>query len=103
MFPGPSSKRSRRSAIGSYRVADALPLDALDDAARVQSALVAPADALPWMGRLELDDRDVVEIRHGRSVRSAVTDGMLVLTHNGELAALGVAAGGVVRPKKVFL
>ena len=33
----------RRTAIGSYRVDDALPLDGLDDAAGVKTALVAPA------------------------------------------------------------
>jgi tRNA pseudouridine55 synthase len=93
----------RRTAIGTYRVEDALPLEALDDAERVRTALVAPADALPGFGRLDLGEAEVVEIRHGRPVRAAVPDGMLVLTHDGELAALGIAAGGVVRPKKVFL
>lgn len=93
----------RRTAIGGYSVDDALPLEALGDSERVRASLVAPADALPDMPRLDLSDDDVAHIRHGRALRAEAPDGPLVLTSGPELIALARADGGVVRPRKVFL
>ena len=95
----------RRTHIGSCDVGHAVPADLLDDAAAVAAAALAPLDALPGFPRHDIDERDLVEIRHGRVIQYAggTADGAtMMLAHDGALVALGVVDGHVVRPKKVF-
>jgi tRNA pseudouridine55 synthase len=93
----------RRTAIGAIDVADALPLQALADADRVEHALMSALDALGDMTSVNLSDDDVVHIRHGRSIPArAGIAGDVALAAHGELVALATADEERIRPRKVF-
>jgi tRNA pseudouridine55 synthase len=92
----------RRTALGDYRVEDALPLVALDDAVRVRAALIPPLDALAGMPRLPLDDDQLRYVRHGRALVLAHAPGTVALVAYGELVAIAEADGELIRPRKVF-
>lgn len=96
----------RRTAIGPHTAEHAVPLDALGDPARVEAAMVAPADALAHLPRAAVDAAGEADLRHGRAV--AVADGagedgtVALVSEGGVLLAVGERDGAVVRPRKVF-
>jgi len=100
----------RRTAIGAWRVEDAVAADELDDPARVSAAAVSPMAALRHLPRIEVDDEIAARLVRGQSVRisggtvpSDVEEGLPVaVAHGGELLAVGEAEDGVLRPRKVF-
>jgi tRNA pseudouridine55 synthase len=95
----------RRTAIGEHRVADALPLDALDDEARVRAALITPADAVRGMPRIEVDSDGAAAIAHGRAldVANAPDADPVAVVHAHALIAIASVRAGRVHPRKVFL
>lgn len=116
----------RRTRVGDHDVANAIPLDALDDAERVEEGAISCLDAVASMARIEIDADGVTEISHGRVVKlSAVVAGTLsvaspddartpvaslddarqpiALSHDGALVAIAELDGAVLRPKKVLL
>ena len=98
----------RRTRIGAHDVARAVPLDQLGDAARVAAALIAPADAVSHLASARVDERGEADLRFGRAVAigdAGIADGetVAVVGPGGGLLAIGEAAGGRVRPRKVFV
>jgi tRNA pseudouridine55 synthase len=95
----------RRTAVGSYRVDQAVSADELvADPDAVRRVLIQTLDALGSMPRVELSADDVAHIRHGRALaREVGVSGPVALAANGELVAIADAAGGTLRPRKVFL
>jgi len=96
----------RRTRIGAHDVARAVPVDQLGDEALVASALIAPADAVSHLASGRVDERGVTDLGFGRAVAvdTEIVDGqtVAVLGPDGALLAIGEAAGGRVRPRKVF-
>ncbi len=93
----------RRTAVGRFRVDDALDPGALEDAGAVEAALVAPRDALRHLPALELSDADRARIGHGQRLPVGETPaGLLALVHDGELVAIAEADRDAIRPRKVF-
>jgi tRNA pseudouridine55 synthase len=92
----------RRTAIGGFRVDEALAPEQLGDAGVVAGALVEPLDALRHLPVLELDAREVAEVRHGRSFPARAAAGLLALAADGRLVAIGHSDGARVRPRKVL-
>lgn len=93
----------RRTAVGAYDVAGAIPLDRLDDADAVEAALIEPLVALNGMATVELSEDDVVEITHGRRIRAVAPAGTVALAAHGRLLGIGLSDGsGTIRPKKVL-
>jgi tRNA pseudouridine55 synthase len=97
----------RRTHIGAHDVARAVPVDQLGDEALVASALLAPADAVSHLSHGRVDERGVADLGFGRAVAvdAEIADGetVAVLGPDGALLAIGEAAGGRVRPRKVFV
>ena len=94
----------RRTAIGDIDVDRAIQLEQLDDAERVQRAMIAPLAALGSLPRVNVSDSDVDHLRHGRRVDSHDdVSGTVAVAAHGELVAIGDAENGVIRPRKVFL
>lgn len=97
----------RRTRVGPHSVAGAVPLDALDDRARVDAAFLSPLHALAHLPRVTVDDAGIANLRFGRAVPSpddAPRETTIALASaDGELLALGERAGDVIRPKKVFV
>lgn len=96
----------RRTAVGSsYTVDRAVSADELvSDPDAVRRVLIPTLDALGSMPRVELSADDVAHIRHGRVLaRDVDVSGPIALAANGELVAIADAAGGMLRPRKVFL
>lgn len=96
----------RRTRIGAHDVDHAVPLDALGDEARVAAALLAPAEAVAHLPRVVADARGEADVAHGRPVAAPdgfAADGpVAVVSEAGALLAVGEAADGRVRPRKVF-
>ncbi|HEX8321192.1 tRNA pseudouridine(55) synthase TruB [Longimicrobium sp.] len=96
----------RRTRIGAHDVARAVPVDQLGDEALVASALIAPAGAVSHLAHGRVDERGVADLGFGRAVAvdAEIADGetVAVLAPDGGLLAIGEAAGGRVRPRKVF-
>jgi tRNA pseudouridine55 synthase len=96
--------RLRRTAIGSFDVLAAVPLDRLDDAAAVAGACIAPLEALRHLPRIDLDPEQATAIRHGRPVPrpAGASSGPAVLAAEDALLAIADVDEGVLRPRKVF-
>ncbi|HEY0672774.1 MAG TPA: tRNA pseudouridine(55) synthase TruB, partial [Longimicrobiales bacterium] len=93
----------RRISIGTHGVADAVPLAALGDAARVAAAAMTPQQALAHMPAVDLSEEQTRAIRFGRPVEDSVQrEGLVQLLHAGTLIAIAVPEGGRLHPHKVF-
>ncbi|HEY0020490.1 MAG TPA: tRNA pseudouridine(55) synthase TruB [Longimicrobium sp.] len=96
----------RRTRIGPHDVARAVPMDRLGEEDLVRAAMLAPAEAVMHLPRVVADERGEADLRHGRAVQAPegfAADGpVAVVSGGGELLAVGEAADGAVRPRKVF-
>ncbi len=95
----------RRTAVGSFRVDDALPADQLDVSAEVDRVWISALEALAHLPTLEVDEDQAVRLAHGREIiseSSFATDRPIALAREGQLVAVGRSDGGIVRPVKVF-
>lgn len=96
----------RRTRIGPHDVARAVPIDGLGDEDAVRQALIPPAEAVSHLPRAVVDVAGEADLRHGRAV--AAPDGfhaegpVALVSAGGGLLAIGEAADGRVRPRKVF-
>lgn len=89
----------RREAIGSLRVEDAVPLDAIGPA----TALLPPQAVLPGWPVRELSESELVAVGHGRAIGGAEGQGgSVLLLSGGQLAAVAESEGGQLRPVVVL-
>lgn len=92
----------RRTAIGRFRVEDALAPEQLDDAA-VRASLVTPLRSLDHLPDRALDEEEVRRIGHGQRLPAADQPaGVLTLSAAGELVAVAESDGQTIHPRKVF-
>lgn len=92
----------RRTRVGRFDVADAVPMDRLEDGAAVGAALLTPLEALAHLPTCTLETDQVRRVRTGQAVRLDVEEGVVALAEGGELVAVAESDGTVVRPRKVF-
>lgn len=106
----------RRTAIGPFRVEDALPVAELGDAARVGRARVTPLEALAHLPRVEVSASEAGRLGSGQALPlgtagpSAREDAgtepaegtLVVVAREGDLVAVAQVAGGLLKPRKVF-
>lgn len=93
----------RRTAIGPFDVADAVPMAELGDADAVRAAFLSPLDALGHLPRMALAGDQLRRVTHGQSLEvEDGPEGLVALVHDGELMAVAESDGRWVRPKKVF-
>jgi len=95
----------RRTAVGEWRVEDALPGAVLTAPARVAACAVRPLEALAHLPRVDVDDQVAGRLVLGQAVRLEAwpPSGVpLAVAHAGALLAIGEADEGVLRPRKVF-
>lgn len=96
----------RRTRIGGHDVATAVPAACLDDQEAVRKAWLPPTAALEHFVRVEVSPAQAREIGHGGPVAapdSLITGVSVAITQDGQLIAIGEVAGGMLRPRKVFL
>ncbi|MDX1495898.1 MAG: tRNA pseudouridine(55) synthase TruB [Longimicrobiales bacterium] len=98
----------RRTRVGAFSVDDALTVEDLEDADRVASARIVPADAMSHLPRVELDDAGAARIRHGQRVPVPAASlpgaaiGAVIAVLDDDLVAVARLEDGVLRPSKVF-
>lgn len=93
----------RRTAVGRFRVEDALPADRLEDASAVRTALVAPLRALDHLPVVELSEEERRRVGHGQRLPGAGRPrGLVTLADAGELVAVAESDGETLHPRKVF-
>jgi tRNA pseudouridine55 synthase len=97
----------RRTRIGPHDVARAVTMDGLGDEAAAVAAIISPAESVSHLARVQVDDHGRAELGFGRAVAGGegLAEGTavaLVDSASGALLAIGTAAGGRVRPRKVL-
>jgi tRNA pseudouridine55 synthase len=93
----------RRTSVGRHDIAHAVPLDALDDAERVQRAALTPLQALAHMETVTITADESRAIRFGQRIPRAGQPAEIVqLIHDGHLVAIARAEGDRWKPHKVF-
>lgn len=97
----------RRTAVGPFRVEDAVAASALQDAATVARAWIEPAAALAHLPQAEVTAEDAVRIGHGQTIGcpsalSGAAPGPIAALHAGALVAVVERDGDRLRPRKVF-
>jgi len=99
----------RRTVSGEFRVEDAVSLEALDAAAKNETApqlFVHPRRLLPEMPSVMADEENVAKIRHGRSVNLPdYSRAKLVKVFQGQAELIAIAsrvAGTLFHPKVVL-
>ncbi len=94
----------RRTAVGSFALADAVPLAALlDGACPLETALLPPAHAVAGWQRITLDDAGIRRIRNGLPVSAELdADEAQVCDTDGTLVALVRRTEQGWQPDKVF-
>lgn len=91
----------RRTAVGPFRVSDALPLSALSGSA---AALRAPLEAIPHLPRIGLDREAREKVAHGQPLPvPALADGHVALVHDDVLIAVAEQREGVLKPRVVLI
>ncbi len=104
----------RRTAIGPFRVEDALEESVLEQAGwgdrRVRASWRSPAEAVAWLPVRELNEEEDRRVRHGAAVAdptagSASAAGEpppVALLREGRLVAVAERRDGALQPRKVF-
>ena len=99
----------RRTVSGEFRVEDAITLEALEAAAKNETApqlFVHPRRLLPLMPSVTADEENVSKIRHGRSVNlPEYSRAKLVKVFQGQTELIAIAsrvAGTLFHPKVVL-
>lgn len=93
----------RRTAIGRFRVENAIALDQLADAEAVELAWIGPLDALAGMPRIEIGADDAGALAQGRAVEINGMPGTAAVSNDGRLVAIVDSDGRWIRPRKVFV
>jgi len=94
----------RRTRIGRWSVADALPPARLAETALPDSAVLELSDALDFLPAVSVSDSDVQKLVHGQALTIAdLPDGDIVRAlAGGKLVALLRRTGEQLRPHKVL-
>ena len=99
----------RRTAVGPFREADAVTLDALEARAESRRPAEAAVDrALGDLPEIRLDATQVVNIRNGNAVLLTGAGAPIALaeawvSHAGRAVAIGEVAQGKFQPHRVFV
>ncbi len=91
---GAHLRRLRRTAVGSFTVAEAHPLGSLE--------VLAPLQAMRDYAIVDLDDGTAAAVSHGRALDRFEGSGPWALSHRGELVAMYEAAGDRAKPAVVI-
>jgi tRNA pseudouridine55 synthase len=95
----------RRSAVGPFRLASAVPLDVLS-AENLAANLLAPDSAVAHLPRLTLDGEAAGRLRHGQRLpREHADDGgelARAYAPGGDFVGIVAASGAYWRPRKIF-
>ncbi len=96
----------RRTRVGPFQEADAVPLAALDDAAAAATALRRVEAGLGELTRILVDRSDAARLRRGQSMllrgADAPVGGEAYAACSGVVIAVGAIDGGSLVPARVF-
>lgn len=94
----------RRTAIGRFRVEDAIAMEELGDQEAVAGARLDPLEALGHLPGWAVEADDVRRLAHGQPVayHGPLVAGPIAVRSGTELIAVGHAADGSLKPSKVF-
>lgn len=95
-------KELRRTAVGTFRVGDAVEPGRMSEEAYVRERRVAVLEALGGMHRLAITDEQERALRFGQAIAAAAPAGPVAIERDGALVAIGASDGTRIRPKKVF-
>ena len=98
----------RRTAVGAFRVEDAIAPAQLGDSAAVRRVWVTPAAALGHLPSIEVGAEQVARLAHGEAVAiegaaDLAAGDPIALVSERELVAVASREGDRLRPRKVFV
>lgn len=88
----------RRTAVGAWRVDEALPFDGLDPAAAL-AALRPMTEAVAHLPRVELGPGEAQRFRFGQRFAVTGADGFAAVFEGRELLGVALVDGGLLRPE----
>ena len=93
----------RRTMVGAFAVADALPLDSLT-IEQVQANLVSPLQAINHLEQLVINDEQVRRVRNGLPLTTldTIDDEVALCDAQKHLVAIARRTNGQIAPHKVF-
>lgn len=91
-----------RVQAGDFCIDKSIPLDELNSQDRVKNNLIYPIEYL-HLAKYEINNYEKEKISHGNNIALNIQDGLVALTENGQLAAIGEINSGILKCKKVFL
>ena len=92
----------RRTEVGSFRVEDAAPPDAIAEALPGSLAWSGPLTAIPSLPRHELTLEERTAVGHGKRIANHGASGDVALVANETLVAIGAAEGDEIAPRLVL-
>jgi tRNA pseudouridine55 synthase len=92
----------RRTAIGTFAVADAAAPDAARADPYAAPSWREPLDAVPHLPLRDVDADEAAALRHGRSIAAHGESGAVRCAADGRLLAIARADGSELRPSVVF-
>lgn len=99
--------RLRRTAVGRFRVEEALPWDTLEGGGTSRLQLLSPADALAHLPAVGVEEDEVRHLRQGRPIRRPGLrwgpEEPIRILRGGELVAIARQEGSYLRPRKVMV
>lgn len=95
-------KELRRTAVGTFNIADAVHVDRMGDEAHVRERRIGVLEALLDMHRLAITEEQERALRFGQSIEAAAPAGPVAIERGGALIAIAKSDGTRIRPKKVF-
>jgi tRNA pseudouridine55 synthase len=97
----------QRTAIGSFRLDEALSMECLRDPEAVAGAVVDPADAMSHLPAREVGPQEARQVLQGQSIPPGEDelpeDTPIAILRAGELLAVGHREGERLRPRKVLV
>ena len=104
--PGAHLTRLVRTAIGSFPLAEASGVEALENPGVIRNQIRPPAAALAHFPAIEVSMGDAVRVRQGQSLPRPTGDfhdgAFIGILQEGELLGVGSVEGDRLRPRKVL-
>ena len=91
-----------RVKAGDFELKNAVQLENLNNKADVFKYLIQPLDKLNYP-KYELNELEKEKVSHGNSIKTRCQDGIILLTYDNNLVAVGEANNQIIKCQKVLI
>lgn len=93
-----------RVQAGDFGINEAIRLEDLETIEQVENNLIPPMKYLNYPA-YELTDEEFEKVSHGNTInaKKSISDGIIILTKDGQLSAVAKNTNGIIKCEKVFI